>query len=400
MVKNMTKTIIIGSYYLEKDEEYISKSYYKGDICVANEQYEKVLLSGFEAANEDYVFISSPRVGTWPSKSKRMIVKGFSENERLKTVSYCSLYGFLNTSKKNAIIKKIKKILKVVPKDTKLHVIACEAHVPYLFAVKYIKENYPNSFSTLIVPDLPVNMTRSNNVIYKILKKLDVKKIDNYCEQYVDSFLCFTNDINKKINPHSKPCIIREGAVIEREFDICKNNNIIRCTFLGKTNEKNGIKKIIEMASYLPNNYVIEIFGSGDMDHILKAVNKPNIIFHGFVPPSKTTSVIENSDIMISPREPVGEYIKYSFPSKIFEYLSFGKRIVTYKLPCYFTEIDEVLDYPEDFTPQSFAKKIVEASNNLNSQHTRYHKIRELLQKYYAINVVLDLIKLREANEK
>ena len=65
-----------------------------------------------------------------------------------------------------------------------------------------------------------------------------------------------------------------------------------------------------------------------------------------------------NADILLSLRIPGGDYQKYSFPSKILDYLSFKKPIVTFKLPCYSNSILNYLFIPEEVDANSVLNKI------------------------------------------
>ena len=103
-MKSKSLTIILGCYYLKDDESYILNKYYKKNICVSNEQYERKLFNGFLETGEDFIFISAPRVGGFPFTSRKLFVKGFKENKHLKTIKYFSPYGLLNAFKTKALM--------------------------------------------------------------------------------------------------------------------------------------------------------------------------------------------------------------------------------------------------------------------------------------------------------
>lgn len=141
-----------------------------------------------------------------------------------------------------------------------------------------------------------------------------------------------------------------------------KTAGIIRCVFIGKTDKRNGIPLILEASKIAPPHYVFDIYGSGDMDEILHELNSPNIHYHGFLEPSKMAEALARADIVLSPRKAEGKYIYYSFPSKLFDYILYDKKIVTYWLPCYFNDLDEVLFYPSEYNAPSFLAAIEKAA--------------------------------------
>lgn len=384
--------LIIGSYYDDGDEQYAIDNYYKNSICVANEQYEKKLFKGFLTLKKRVYFLSCPRVGSFPFSSKKIYVKGFTENKNILSVNYCCLYGFLNLFKKYSLIKKIKALLKTITAEETIHIICTEAHHPYLSALRYIKKKHKNSFSTLIVPDLPQDMLKNKKILYRILKFLDIKAINRLINQTVDSFLCFTKAINDAINIQKKPYIIREGIIDKNDLSFKKTSPIFKCTYIGKTDSRNGIQILLDSSAYLPPNISIEIYGSGNMDKELKKLKSSNVKFHGFIRHSKIDHILSESDVLLSPRLPGEDYTNYSFPSKIFEYLSFYKNIVTFKLPCYFKELDKVLFYPEEVSGKSFAQCILKALNNTRNN---LDIIDGILEKYVSTNIAQEIIDLR-----
>lgn len=394
-MKNKSLTIILGCYYLKDDESYILNKYYKKSICVSNEQYEKRLFNGFLKTAEDFIFVSAPRVGGFPISSKKMTVRGFTENEHLRMVKYLSPFGMLNWFKTKAMIKKVKQILKSYDEPLDIHLIACEAHRPYLEVIKYFKKHRhgKNVFSTLIAPDVPSDMKRSKHLLYSVFRNRDIKKIQLILDNFVDSFLCFTKPIDEKLNTLHKKSIIFEGIIEEHLILDKHNEKDCHVVYIGKTDKRNGVELILEASKLTPKNFVFDIYGSGDMDDKLRTLSYDNVIYHGFVEPSTIDNIIENADILLSPRFPDEEYVKNSFPSKIFEYLSFKKKIITFHLPCYFKELDNFLIYPKGYLAEDLAKSIIE----VEKQNAVYSEsaFRELLDKYSPENVVRSIISLR-----
>lgn len=369
MTKYSKIILMIGQYFLDKDENYIISKYFKNSNSVSNALYEKKLISGFKTVITEetyFIFLSAPAVGWWPINSKKLFVNNFSENDFVKTTSYCAIFGLCNFFKTRALINKIRSILGTLEVDIPIHVICSEAHKPYLECVKYLKQNKKQVFSTLIVPDLPDDMFKSKNIIYKLFKKRDVKNIYKYCNLYIDSFVTLTDEINNKININKKPFLISQGIISKHNDCDCgtlKPSFPKHCVFVGKTDKRNGIEILIEAAKLIDGNkIIIDIYGSGDADPILKKINSRSIVFHGFLAPSFVYDVLKKADILLSTRLPDDGYTNFSFPSKIFDYLSLYKPIITYKLPCYFPSLDKILIYPKNTTPECLAETINDAA--------------------------------------
>lgn len=400
MATNKTFYLIIGSFFLPCDEHHIKDKYYKNEICVSNEMFEKKLLfdSFIEKGVKEFCFLSAPRVGVFPFSSKKLFVKGFTDDEHIKTVNYCSLYGVIHFSKTRMIIKKANEIINSLPPDTSIHVIGSECHGPYLKAIKYIKKRKNGAvFSTLIVPDLPEYMVRSNNFFYRFFKKIDVNNNYRIASKYIDSFLCLTYGINERINPNKKPFIIKEGVVEKNNNQIvCDsfNDKMFHCAYIGRVDERNGIQLIIDLAKSAPQNVVFDVYGSGNAENRLKSLKIPSLRYHGFVDASSVNTILQKSDIVLSLRQPIGDYIYYSFPSKIFDYVSNYKKIVAFRLPTFFKELDKIIFYPKDYSCES----IMETINLIKNKRVELDidAVNTVLEEYNNVHILNQIMSLKK----
>ena len=393
MENNKTLTILIGCLVNDTDYERLISGYFKKSVSVSNLAYEKKLFDGFKSADVgDVIFLSAPVVGTFPFSSKKMIVNGFEEKNGIIPVSYSSLFGIRNLSKSISLRKKLKELLEQNKNKYKcVHVIACECHKPYLDCLRMAKESF-NVKTTLIIPDLPRYVGKEKGRFYRLLKKMEDNRSQKLINNYVDSFVCFTKDINKEVNKMDKPFIISEGIMNEIQPQAKRiNKEKIVCTYIGKLDIANGIELLIESSKVLPPNIKIHVYGSGKFGKELMELSSNQLVFHGFVSPDEVPSILKESDILLSPRYPEGEYLRYSFPSKIFDYLSFCKPIVTFKLPCYFEELDTICIYLDNKNPEELVKKILLATSSNNDLE---EDAKIIYFKHSAENVALEIHRL------
>ncbi len=155
----------------------------------------------------------------------------------------------------------------------------------------------------------------------------------------VDGFVFLTSAMNKRINYRNKPFIIMEGLA-----DICmsekkdhKLNESRHKTILysGGLNEKDGIKELIEAFSGLSGGeYRLWIYGNGKLVNKIReyALKDPRITFFGYVNNSIIINAQLEATVLVNPRFSHEEYTKYSFPSKIIEYMASGTPLLTTKI--------------------------------------------------------------------
>lgn len=354
------KILLLGSYCGDDNYPLIYK-FFKGNITVSNSEYEKTMMNGFVSNGFNVEMFSAPSVGKYPITCRKEYVSGFNEHNKIHIIKYHSFLPIIFSSKVHGFIKGLKKFLKTTDKNDNIVVVACEPHLPYLRTLKFIKHKY--GFKTsLIVPDLPENVKGSKSKIYNFIKNKQVKEVYNLANTYVDSYLFFTKQMISKFDVNEKKYIVREGAINSFIDSQHIQNKDTVCTYIGKTNEQNGVDLILRLAEE-KRNIKFDIYGNGDMDQKLSNSKLPNLNYFGFINPVDVDQKILSSDILLSPRYP-RNYTNYSFPSKILKYISFKKPIVTFKLPCYPDAFNNILYYPKNTSYESFKEAFELALND------------------------------------
>ena len=123
--------------------------------------------------------------------------------------------------------------------------------------------------------------------------------------------------------------------------------------------EKFGIMKLVDAFSMIEDSdFRLYICGIGEAETIIKerAVEDKRILFLGQLKRQEVLELMATCNIIVNPRENVGEFTKYSFPSKNMEALSSGIPFVGYKLDGIPDEYDQYINYPKDDTIESLSE--------------------------------------------
>ena len=95
------------------------------------------------------------------------------------------------------------------------------------------------------------------------------------------------------------------------------------------------------------------------------------------------------------------EYTKYSFPSKIMEYVSTGKPTICYKLDGIPDEYDNILIFPMDNSIESLSQCIVDVSNyNEKQMNEIYLKSRNIMLEKSPRNTIIKIFRMIEKELK
>lgn len=130
--------------------------------------------------------------------------------------------------------------------------------------------------------------------------------------------------------------------------------------YAGTLYKKYGIDTLIEVYEQLDTDYELWIMGAGDYEEEIKkkAENNPRIKFFGVVSREDVMRREQEASLLLNIRNPKDEYTKYSFPSKMIEYMLSGTPVFTTKLPGFPADYDEHLYYCLDYTKEGLIKSL------------------------------------------
>lgn len=177
-----------------------------------------------------------------------------------------------------------------------------------------------------IVTDLPRDINSSSIS----------SKINQFFQSKYDGYIFITEAMNNIINKKNKPYIVMECIVdnnIEKESqDIIKNDKKV-LLYAGGLYEKYGIKNLIDAVKQIENKKIeLHLYGSGDVEDYIKKMNSDRIKYFGVKPNKEIIIAEQQATLLVNPRFTKDEYTKYSFPSKIMEYMISGTPTLTTKL--------------------------------------------------------------------
>lgn len=332
-----------GLFPKETEEEIINNSIGSIQNAANNLQWE--IAKGLEENMESPIsLLNSLYIGSYPKRYKKLLVRTYNFSDNLD-ISHGKNIGFLNVCG----IKSISRYLSLKPyirdwiksnRGKKKVIIAYAMTSTFTQILEYAKKIDTTIITCLIIPDLPqfMNLSVQKKHLYTFFKNIEISII-NKNMKYIDSYVVLTKYMleNLKI---TKPAVIVEGISTDiftksRDYKAEKYNYIKTVVYTGGLNRKYGILDLVESFQKLDNkNYRLIICGSGDSEkEILEASNKDNrILFKGLLKREEILKFQRQATILVNPRKNNEEYTKYSFPSKILEYMSSGRPVVAYML--------------------------------------------------------------------
>lgn len=152
--------------------------------------------------------------------------------------------------------------------------------------------------------------------------------------------------------------------------------------YAGTVNNAYGIGLLLAAAKRLPDIDFV-ICGRGDaLEHVRAAGG--NILHGGFLPPEDLIEHYRSADILINTRPSGEEFSVKSFPSKILEYMSMGKVVLTTPVHALPDDLAFCLNIIADETPEGVAAAIRSVLGSFDAASERAAKGREIVLEAYS----------------
>lgn len=163
-----------------------------------------------------------------------------------------------------------------------------------------------------------------------IIKRWIFKQTEKIVSKSIDAAIVVNSKLADKF---TVPTVIVRG-VIDRSMlgkEQTKKKNILTTKLLysGGLDIERGIKVAIESMKYLDKHFELYITGKGNLESEIKQIKDPRIHFKGFISYEEVQRMMYDVDILLQCQLENHAFGEMSFPSKVFEYMATGNRIVS-----------------------------------------------------------------------
>lgn len=341
------------------------------DASIAGNKMQLGFINGFINNNINTKVITVEPHGMWKFNKKPIIVK--SRKQKIGKLEF-DMISYINIP----IIKQICIYCSIFNKLKKMHLdentIIMTYNTMSIFALPVLKISKIKSCKCIaIVADLPILMRK--NIVRRIEDKNQEKIIKKF-----DGIIPLTTNIAVDFAPSLPYCLIEAGydpsdyLNIEHSIEGDKDSYMWNIVFSGTLNELSGIELIISAMDFIEDkNIILNIYGDGNLKNLVVASSKKNknICYHGKVNNKIMMQIQAKADLLVCPRLTDNYTTRYTFPSKILEYLCVGVPIICNKLAGIPKEYDEYLHYPESESAEDWAKEIKKL---LGNDYIKYKK--------------------------
>lgn len=312
----------------------------KGNVQFAADALQKSIAKGL-LSFEEIQIVNLPFVGSYPRRYKKSRIDAFSftsigngTNVKGTNVSFCNITGVKLLDR---YIKAKRAIQSKIEGGKDNIILVYSIHTPFLLACRYLKRLYPNVRIILIAPDLPEYMSQKESYVRSILVSIN-KCVLRCCYQFVDGYVLLTDYMRERLPVYSKPYVVIEGIYNqEDEIELIHqdDNSDQYVLYTGTLAQRYGILNLVKaFMSVKIDNLKLYICGEGDAkEEIIRLSHLDSRIkYMGQIKREDALNLQKKAKLLVNPRTSDGEFTKYSFPSKVMEYLASGTPTLMYRL--------------------------------------------------------------------
>jgi len=342
---NRMRNLFVGILHRDEEIDWFAK-FSKSGLQVAANNFQWSFIQGLEAnLNQPIDIISTLSMGSYPIGSRKLFVKSKTINAEdysfFKYVGYVNFYLIKGLCRFILLFFTLKKWIKNNPNG---NIYVYSLYLPYLWALLFTKRYRRNQKTKycLIIPDLmgKYGMQQPLFTINGFWKRIESRFIYSISRE-ADCFVFLTKQMAEPMKIGNKPYTVIEGLITKPQHtflnEIKDENQTEKKILLytGSLLNDFGIETLLKSFLKIPkNNFELWLCGPVNESKTVVEYSQidSRIKYWGFLRKDEVAELQKKTTVLINPRPNIGEYVKYSFPSKTMEYLLSGKPVIMFKL--------------------------------------------------------------------
>lgn len=332
------KLYFIGGLFTQSNHQFIQNNSI-GLIQNAADALQHAYIDGLakNLGPECIEVINLPYVGSFPKRFKKLWIK--SASDTLKSGVLVSTLGFINAP----IIKHINRIVSsyyaiknriTSEKQDHIYIVCYSMHLPFLISSYLASKLNKNIHTCLLVLDLPEFMSDGSSRLTNFTRFL-ISRMSYSLARKFDFLVLITEQMKERFPNQSS--IVIEGMCTPFVYPgvLQDQENKRYILYSGTLDERYGIKELISGFNNANiDDLILMICGDGDCRDFIEhyANSNSNIKYLGQLERTHVCQLQKHAALLINPRRNVGNFTKFSFPSKIIEYMYSGTPVLMYRL--------------------------------------------------------------------
>ena len=238
-------------------------------------------------------------------------------------------------------------------------------HSPFLwFAVQAARRS--GARSAIVLTDPPGVIRAEDGVLRRRLKAVDIWLVKRALRGS-DAVIVLARPLATDFAP-SRPALVVEGLVsptVAAQLDAADPARgpaaaRAQVVYAGGLHEEYGVRNLVDAVRSMSPRVQLSLFGRGPLEPWLEqqAEEDARIARPRLVDPGELPAIYAAADVLVQPRQADQDFVKYSFPSKLIEYLASGTPVVSTRLPSIPADYEPYVTWAEGDRPDDIAAAI------------------------------------------
>lgn len=210
-------------------------------------------------------------------------------------------------------------------------------HTPFLLFARLLR-HVMNVRICVVMTDPPGVLREVDGRATRILKRFD-RRLVRWLASGFDGAICLTPELATDFAPHVPSLTLEGFANAELTFlrsKLTTGRSELDIAYAGGIYAEYGVRTLVQaFRSIKDPDARLHLYGRGPLDGWVTRQSEADqrIKHHGLVAHGELMQSLAQASILVNPR-PMGQgFVRYSFPSKLLEYMALGVPVVTTRLP-------------------------------------------------------------------
>ncbi len=234
-------------------------------------------------------------------------------------------------------------------------------HSPFLWFAIFARARTGVQIAA-VLSDPPGVVRRSDGRAARLLKRLDIE-VTKLALARFDGVIVLSQPLADDFAP-GVPHLVMEGLVALASHDLregVERAGSPTIVYAGGLVEEYGVLSLVRAIMESDLDVRLELYGAGDavQEIVEMSVQDRRIAPPVLVEPNELPEHYRRARALVQPRQPDQDFVRYSFPSKLIEYMSTGVPVVSTRLPSIPAEYDDHIVWAESGSPAGLRQAIV-----------------------------------------
>lgn len=262
-------------------------------------------------------------------------------------------------------------------------------HTPFLLFARIVKRAIRIPIC-VVMTDPPGVIRDSDGALSRVLKKFDRRLVKMLVDSF-DGSITLTPALAKDFAPRI-PSLALEGFVGPNPSEsptekVDRDEFVI--AYAGGISAEYGVENLVKAFRCLTDSRIrLNVYGKGPLDQwVISQCERDSRISHqGLLKHDDVLTQMKDASVLVNPRPIAQEFVKYSFPSKLLEYMSLGVPVITTRLTGIPEEYLDHVQVTDDDTVAALSRSIESVRLNYGHAADRARKAQVFVQTKKSIS--------------